>query len=341
MPQELATRIRTDIDFGKDGKQVSYLHVPSSTNISAYGAILVPIAVIRNGGGSTILMTGGVHGDEYEGPIALSNLARRLQSAQVRGRAIIVPALNLPAIRAGTRLSPVDGLNLNRVFPGERDGSVTSMIAHYVSSVLIPMADIVVDLHSGGSTLEYIPTVMMHARDDPEWTRRTMAALEIFGAPIALVSREIDSAIYLDTIAESLGKITLSAELGGAGTVSRSALEIGETGIANLLAHFGIVAGPIADPASRGRPATRLLETPDYECYSAATEDGVHEPLVDLGERIEAGQPIGRIHFLHQTMREPAPIRAGRTGTLICRRPPAQVRVGDCLAVVALAYGGA
>jgi N-alpha-acetyl-L-2,4-diaminobutyrate deacetylase len=142
--------------------------VPHSTNSSGYGTVLIPVTVVKHGRGPTILVTGGVHGDEYEGPVTLSKLSRRLKPGMVRGRIVLVPALNLPAALAGTRLSPVDGLNLNRVFPGDPNGPITSMIAHYVSTVLIPMADIVVDLHSGGKSLEYLPTILMHELDDAD-----------------------------------------------------------------------------------------------------------------------------------------------------------------------------
>src|SRR5579872_6878674 len=138
---DTGSRISTDIDFTRVGKHQSHLRVPVSTNISAYGTVPIPITVIKHGKGPTILITGGVHGDEYEGPIALVKLAQRLTPAVVQGRVVLVPALNLPAVLAGARLSPMDGLNLNRVFPGDPNGSVTSMIAHYVSTELIPMAD--------------------------------------------------------------------------------------------------------------------------------------------------------------------------------------------------------
>jgi N2-acetyl-L-2,4-diaminobutanoate deacetylase len=98
------------------------------------------------------------------------------------------------------------------------------MIAHYVSTVLIPMSDIVVDLHSGAMTLNYLPTILMHQPEDHDWNRRTRAALLAFGAPIALISRELDNTVYLDTIAENMGKIALSAEVGGAGRVTSVAL---------------------------------------------------------------------------------------------------------------------
>jgi len=325
------SRIGTDIDFDKDGKQQSYLRVPISTNSSAYGTVPIPITAVKQGKGPTILLTGGVHGDEYEGPIALSKLARRLTPEMVQGRVLIVPALNLPAALAGTRLSPMDGLNLNRVFPGEANGSITSMIAHYVSTVLIPMADIVVDLHSGGMTLEYLPTILMHEAEDADWNRRTRAALLAFGAPIALISRELDNAVYLDTVAEKMGKIALSAELGGAGRLSTRTLTVAETGVTNLLQHFGIVKG--AAPVT---PATtRLLQTPDRECYVIAEEAGVYEPYFDLGEEVKKGQVMGEIHSLQHRDRQPVTVTAQRSGMLLAKRPLANVSIGDCIGIIA------
>ena len=329
------SRISTDIDFTKDGKHQSYLWVPVSTNSSAYGTVPIPITVVKRGQGPTVLITGGVHGDEYEGPIALLKLARRLTPGTVRGRVILVPALNLPAALAGTRLSPLDGLNLNRVFPGEPNGSITSMIAHYVSTVLIPMADIVVDLHSGGMTLEYLPTILMHELEDQDWNRRTRAAMLAFAAPIALISRELDNAVYLDTIAENMGKIALSAELGGAGRLSQRTIAVAETGVLNLLRHFAIVKGSAAGRSATGRAKTRLLQTPDRECYVMAEETGIYEPYFDLGDQVRKGQVMGKIHFLPHSDRRAVTVTARRTGMLLAKRPLANVSVGDCLGIIA------
>ncbi len=79
---------------------------------------MIPLTVIRGGDGPTALLTGGNHGDEYEGPLALQQLAWELEPAQVMGRVIILPAMNAPAVAAGTRVSPIDGVNMNRAFPG-------------------------------------------------------------------------------------------------------------------------------------------------------------------------------------------------------------------------------
>ncbi len=126
-----ASPVEPSVDFAADGVQHGFLRLPHSRDDSAWGSVMIPMAVIGNGEGPTALLTGGNHGDEYEGPIALFDLARALSPDQVRGRVIIVPAMNYPAFRAGTRTSPIDQGNLNRSFPGRPDGTVTEKIADY------------------------------------------------------------------------------------------------------------------------------------------------------------------------------------------------------------------
>ncbi len=136
--------------------------MPQSFNTAGWANYFIPIAVIKNGNGPTALLSGGNHGDEYEGQVALMNLVREIDPEQVQGQLIIIPMFNRPAVLAGTRLSPLDGRNMNRAFPGQRNDTITGMIAHYVSQVLLPLADIVVDIHSGGRTLQFLPSVNMH-----------------------------------------------------------------------------------------------------------------------------------------------------------------------------------
>jgi len=117
--------ITATIDFEKDGVQHGHLRLPYSRDDSAWGAIPLPIAVIRNGAGPTALLTGGNHGDEYEGPVSLLKAAGSLDPGRIKGRVIILPCLNFPAVQAGSRTSPIDKGNMNRSFPGRPDGSVT------------------------------------------------------------------------------------------------------------------------------------------------------------------------------------------------------------------------
>ena len=92
--------ISPTIPFDVDGKHHGFLKLPYSRDDSAWGSVMIPICVIRNGEGPTALLTGANHGDEYEGPIALQDLAHRLEPSDITGRVIIVPAFNFPAFMA-------------------------------------------------------------------------------------------------------------------------------------------------------------------------------------------------------------------------------------------------
>ena len=154
------------IDLDAPGAQHGFLRLPYSRDDSAWGSVMIPIAVIRGVPGPTALLTGGNHGDEYEGPVALFDLARTLDPADLTGAVIIMPALNTPAFRAATRTSPIDRGNLNRSFPGSPTGTVTQKIADYVTRGLLPRADVVLDFHSGGKTLEFLPLAACHILPD-------------------------------------------------------------------------------------------------------------------------------------------------------------------------------
>ncbi len=154
-----ATQIHSTVDFARTGKQQGHLCVPYSYNLAGWANLLLPISVISNGAGPTALVMAGNHGDEYPGQVAILRLMRELDRSPelVRGRVILIPALNMPAAKAGTRLSPLDGKNLNRSFPGKADGTPTEMIADYLTRVLFPLADIVIDIHTGGRGVDFYP----------------------------------------------------------------------------------------------------------------------------------------------------------------------------------------
>lgn len=327
------SRIGCDLDWDADGKQIGRLRVPYSRNRSAWGSVQVPIAQIKRGEGPTVLLTAGAHGDEYEGPLALSQLVRDLDPANVSGRVIVVPGMNLPALRESARLCPIDGLDLNRSFPGDRSGTYTKMLAHFVATELVPRADAVLDMHSGGYSLWFLPCVFAHHLDDPEMNRRTMEAMRAFGAPLGMVVRELDDAGQLDTYVERQGILFLSTELAGGGQVTPEAVRVGNQGAWNLLAHFGVV--PSDHPKVSPRKTERIVEVPAHDCYVLAPDDGVFEPFAALGSDVREGDPVGQLVFLEDLTRAPVPLVAKRAGTLVCKRAPGRTECGDTLFVIA------
>jgi N-alpha-acetyl-L-2,4-diaminobutyrate deacetylase len=224
---------------------------------------------------------------------------------------------------------------MNRVFPGRGDGTITELIAHYAHEAILPLCDAVVDLHAGGYSLDLTPYISMHYLPDERQMAATRAALEAFQAPTALIMEEFSGKGLLDYAVEGMGKIFLCAELGGAGRLSADTLRIAEVGVRNLLKHFGMIAGTIETCAARGLPPTRVMEVPEPENYHTVWDDGIYESYHDLGDSIEAGQPLGQVHFVQHPQRPPQPVVAQRSGVLIGRRGPGFVETGDCVAVVA------
>ncbi|WP_025596605.1 N(2)-acetyl-L-2,4-diaminobutanoate deacetylase DoeB [Burkholderia sp. WSM2230] len=327
-----ASPIQPTVDFDADGEQHGFLKLPYSHDASAWGAVMIPITVIRNGDGPTALLTGGNHGDEYEGPIALSQLAATLRAADVKGRVIIVPFMNYPAFRAGTRTSPIDRGNLNRSFPGKPDGTVTEKIADYFQRHLLPLADYVLDLHAGGRTLDFVPFAAIHLLPDERQQARCESAMRAFGAPYSMRMLELDSVGLFDTAAEEAGKVFVSTELGGGGTATARSVAVGARGVRGFLQHAGILARAPNEDAPR---TTILLDMPDGACFTTSEHDGLLELCKDLGEMVESGEVIARIYDASRTGVAPVEYRARRGGLLAARHFPGLVRIGDTVAVVA------
>lgn len=323
------SRIASEVDFDKEGKQHGFLRLPHSTHASAYGWIPIPITCIRRGKGPTVLLVSGNHGDEYEGQVALMKLSRQLAPADVRGRIIILSAANFPAAAAGRRTSPLDEGNLNRSFPGNPDGSPTQMIAHYIESFLLPLADLLIDVHSGGSSLIYIPSALIRGGGDAAKRARLMQLLAFFGAPIGFIfTMPQGEDRTLSAAADRAGVLHFGTEIGGGGMVQPAALKIAEAGLARVLMEAGVLTRPLtAEPA----PPTRLMEVAGRDYFVYAPESGLFEPFVELGAEVKAGDAAGAIHFPATPWREPAVASFARAGLVICKRVPGKSERGDCL----------
>ena len=322
--------ITSTVDFEKDGIHHGFLKLPHSHDNSAWGSIVIPITVAKNGQGPTVLFTGANHGDEYEGPVALFDLANQIKAKDLSGRVIIIPGMNYPAFQAGKRTSPIDGGNMNRVFPGNPEGTFTEKIADYFSRTLLPLADYVVDFHSGGKTLDFLPFCCAHELEDKEQQARCVAAMKAFNAPHSVMLLEIDAANMYDTAAENMGKVFISTELAGGGTTSAFSVGIAKKGIRNILRHAGITKSEMEVDD------TLNLDMPDQSCYVFSETSGLVEHCVDLGDQVKKGQLVAKVHNIERTGTDPVEYFAGIDGIYTGRHFPGLVVNGDFLGVIAV-----
>lgn len=332
---QVKSRIQGDIDFGKDGRQAGYLRAPLSRNTSGWGVTLIPIVVVKNGDGPTALFTGGVHGDEYEGPIAVSGLARELTPDQVSGRVIMIPAVNPPAVASDTRLSPADGRDMNRCFPGDPAGTISQMIAHYIDTTVLPHVDVMVDLHTAGHSGDSALSTNMHMVSDAALLARTFDVAAAFGAPYNVVFAGVDEFATLTSSAERRGIVTIGTELGGWGRVNVAGVRVARRGIANVLAHLGITQGT----AETDTP-TRHMNVPGPQNYSFAPREGTFEPCNVVGEVVRKGDIAGYAHRVDEIDTPPLEVRYAASGVLWMSAGPGRVQRGDVVAVVMNDYEG-
>ncbi|RAR52874.1 hypothetical protein C7401_13066 [Paraburkholderia unamae] len=336
-----ASLIATDVDFERTGFQTGALRLPWSHDRSAYGHIPIPLAVLNAGTdtGPTVLLTGGNHGDEYEGPVALFKLLQRLPSMKIRGRIIVIPALNFPAFANGSRTSPIDRGNLNRLFPGARNGQPTEMIAHYVETELLPRADVVIDLHAGGASFDHLPTLLASppergANTDANTTEKRALYLDLvraFGAPDTMIMDLLGEDRTFAAAAERHGKLFLCGEFGGHAGCDAANLAIVENGLSRVLHRLGVTREPDAPPAGD----TRFLRVEGTAHYVYAPLAGVFEPAFALGDRVREGQLAGRLFDPHQPWQAPRELRFQAHAKVMCLRTFARVEPGDCIALLA------
>ncbi|KKD58256.1 deacylase [Grimontia sp. AD028] len=331
MPKLPPSSVSATVDFDADGVQHGFLKLPYSHNDSAWGAIMTPITVIKNGDGQTALLTGGNHGDEYEGITSLLKLTSKLKPKQILGRVIIIPMMNAPAVQASARVSPIDNGNMNRAFPGHPYGGMTERMADYFTRHLIPMCDTALDIHSGGKTLDIIPFAAAHRLKNKAQEFRCFEGARLFGAPYTFYMEEMDPTKLYDTAVESNGKVFVTTELRGGGTTTPDTIAIADRGIHNFLVYSGILQKNYIDPPCE--PVS--LEIPDKDAYLQSEHNGILEMCVSLGDEIKEGDLIARIYSTERTGQTPAYYRATTEGILAARRHVSNISIGDTFAVIA------
>jgi predicted deacylase len=279
--------------------------------------------------GPHLLVTGGVHGDEFEPMAAIRQLAAKLSPPELRGRVTLVPVVNEPAFRLGARCGP-DGLDLARTCPGRSDGTITEQIAAALSE-LIRATDDYIDLHSGGVRMRVSPLVgyTLHADETVLATQRRMARAFnlpiVWGTDPALDGRSL-------SVARDACVPAIYAEYGGAGCCDPAGVTAYVEGCLNVMAELGMI--------DREQPPSRVDHMVEDRragsghmqvCYPAPLA-GFFQPAVQLGQRVQTGDTLGTVCDPLGDQRQT--IYSEQSGLVIVLRSLASVSAGESLAVV-------
>ena len=276
-----------------------------------------PVVVVGRGHGPTALVTGGTHGDEFEGQAVAWHFAGSLTPDDVPGRVIIVPTHNRPACITSTRTSPIDGADINRIYPGGDAPGPSHAIARFVSGVLMPAADVYLDIHTGGRAMEFVLSSNLQGRPGTDIFDRDLPALLAMNAPYALVFDEdkSDAMPHRGTTEahfRGLGRPAFSSEFGGSRMTAGSFLTAFE-GALNLLRHFGVVAGDAVDP-SDSRSQLLFMRGDDH--YVPTPCPGLLVPTVELGAPVGKGDLLATV-IPHDLSVGPRAIRALTDGLVV------------------------
>ncbi len=281
-------RIR-DITAEKGQKTKGFLQLGETVT----GPIQLPIAIINGDrDGPVLCLTGGVHATEYPSIDALMRLTRELTPEGLRGTLIAVPVVNMHmfASRQGF-VSPIDGLNLNKIAPGGKSGSISEILADVLLNEVIGKAEYHVDMHAGDLGEILYAFGGYPITGDADRDRRGEALARLYTPRLIALYREgsklppATGSIVLE--AARRGVVSILAESGGNGTLEETDVEVHLAGVRNIMRYLKMIDG---DPQIHGK---QLIATERY--VTRATRAGLLRLKVAIGEAVVEGQEAAEI----------------------------------------------
>jgi len=330
------SRLRLTVDLDLPGGQTGDLLLPWSDNNNPLGRYAVPVITLSGGAGPCVLILGGVHGDEYEGPAAILRLARDLAPEEVTGRIVLIPAANAPAFAAKARCSPLDDGNLNRAFPGDPDGTPTAMIADWLQTRMIPHCDAVIDLHSGGKASVFVPCSLPQAGINPALDAANAGLAQAMGLPVIWQLGAQNDNRSVNAACARAGVPCVAAELGGGGGVDPAVTDMAEAGLRRVLHHLGVLssAPPLPPDANAAR-----VEIANPADHVMAPAHGLFDRRCRAGDRVAAGDLAGWLHFPEEPARAALPLHFPQAGLVLAHTARGLVDRAEMLALIARDVG--
>lgn len=279
--------------------------------------------------GKTLLITGGVHGDEYEGPIAIQDIFETLDVETMRGTFFGIPILNGPAFTAATRTGSWDHLNLARIFPGRARGSHSERIAYAFQTYLVDQADLLLDMHSGGN-LYAIKSLAGYQVRPGELGQTQKAAAIAFGLELVWGTTPLPGRSL--SAAGDQGVPAIYVEMRGEGRCQPDQLALAKRGIRHILAFLGIIEGTFPTDPPRYCFETLDEEAGHLQLDHSSPTSGIFVPTVGLWDQVKAGDCLGWVR--HPDGTALAEVKSKRAGRILCLRTLPRVFSGDFLVYV-------
>jgi predicted deacylase len=257
----------------------------------------IPFTIIRGrANGPVLALFAGTHGAEYVPIIALQRLRSGINPSTLRGTVVLVHVGNMPSFLGRTiYYSPADGKNLNRVFPGKSDGTLSERIAEVMTREIIAKATHVIDLHCGDGNESLRPYTYWITTGDPKVAEAGKAMALAFGLERIVVdgSRPTDphASVYLSNTAITRGKPAITTETGGMGVVDHESIRLVEQGVAGVMRHLGMRDdGPALVRSPMMLERTEVLRSGSTGMFFAA---------VAKSQMVAQGAPIGHVTDFH------------------------------------------
>lgn len=236
-----------------------------------------------------VVITAGVHGDEFEGPLAVGRLRQTIDPANVRGSLVLVPVANRLAFRAVSRTTPNDGANLNRLFPGSPDGTITERIAHVLTQGVVRGADTLVDLHSGGSMHRFGPVAGARPEFPTLGVETIRLAVAFGGLPVWRIPAVPGVLSYE---ACRLGVASIGVEVGGQASATSADIASEVMALRRVLIYVSLLAG---EPVVSRDASPEELPTPLADARTHASATGLYVGEVEIGDAVVKGERMGAV----------------------------------------------
>jgi len=262
--------------------------------------------------GPVLLISGGVHGDEINGVVAVKRMLEENLFVPKVGTIIFIPLVNVYGFLSNSRTFP-DGRDLNRSFPGSNKGSLAAQIAHIITTEIIPHIDYGIDIHTGGRMLTNYPQIRVDFKDKKGWE-----LAKVFGAQFVINSPHIDKSFRKE--AYKNGKHILVYEGGESMRLDDLSVEEAIAGTRRILQHLGMIDGAL-------EPKESLIIK--ESSWVRAKISGIFIPTVKLGDPVKRGQMLAKISDPYGQVK--VPVKSTTNGHVVGLNNLPVINAGDAI----------